>query len=30
MGEIQNAVFNAHHAIVKLSPIMIQDDDENE
>ena len=22
MGEIQNAVFNAHHAIVKLQPII--------
>ena len=28
MGEIQNAVFNAHHAIVKLSPILIEDDND--
>ena len=28
MGEIQNAVFNAHHAIVKLSPIVTDDDDD--
>ena len=29
MGEMQNAVFNAHHAVVKLQPIMEQDDGEN-
>ena len=29
MGEMRNAVFNAHHAVVKLQPIMEQDDDEN-
>ena len=28
MGEIQSAVFNAHHAIVKLSLIVIDDDDD--
>ena len=28
MGEIQNGVFNAHHAIVKLSPILIEDDND--
>ena len=30
MGEIQNAVFNAHHAIVKLSPIVIDDDNDSD
>ena len=32
MGEIQNAVFNAHHAIVKLQPIIetIKDGEEEE
>ena len=30
MGEIQNAIFNAHHAIVKLSPIMIDDDNDED
>ena len=32
MGEIQNAVFNAHHAIVKLQPIIetIEEEEDNE
>ena len=30
MGEIQNAVFNAHHAIVKLQPIIETVEEEEE
>ena len=30
MGEIQNAVFNAHHAIVKLQPIIETIEEEEE
>ena len=32
MCEIQNAVFNAHHAIVKLQPIIetIEEEEDNE
>ena len=30
MGEIQNAVFNAHHAIVKLKPIIETVEEEEE